>query len=140
MIKATLTGWPPGEWRDGTGPTVATVSSAQTKPFHTVTSSASTKPSVPAKTRAQIAIASVRRRRRIARTSRRSSITGEHARDPRAPPSRRRVRRARRPRSQRARPGRAWGRQVSGTPTLFIDGVFHRGGYDAAELLEALAR
>jgi protein-disulfide isomerase len=28
--------------------------------------------------------------------------------------------------------------QVSGTPTLFIDGVVHRGGYDAAELLEAL--
>ena len=24
-------------------------------------------------------------------------------------------------------------------PTLFIDGVVHRGGYDAATLLEALA-
>jgi protein-disulfide isomerase len=30
--------------------------------------------------------------------------------------------------------------QVQGTPTLFIDGVVHRGGYDAASLLEALAR
>jgi protein-disulfide isomerase len=30
-------------------------------------------------------------------------------------------------------------RQVNGTPTLFIDGVLHQGGYDAAELLEALA-
>ena len=29
--------------------------------------------------------------------------------------------------------------QVRGTPTLFIDGVVHRGGYDAATLLEALA-
>jgi protein-disulfide isomerase len=29
---------------------------------------------------------------------------------------------------------------VQGTPTLFIDGVVHRGGYDAATLLEALAR
>jgi protein-disulfide isomerase len=29
--------------------------------------------------------------------------------------------------------------QVVGTPTLFIDGVVHRGGYDAASLLEALA-
>jgi protein-disulfide isomerase len=29
---------------------------------------------------------------------------------------------------------------VRGTPTLFIDGVVHRGGYDAAALLEALAR
>src|SRR5258706_204209 len=29
--------------------------------------------------------------------------------------------------------------QVLGTPTLFIDGVVHRGGYDAATLLEALA-
>ena len=28
--------------------------------------------------------------------------------------------------------------EVTGTPTLFIDGVLHRGGYDAAELLEAL--
>jgi protein-disulfide isomerase len=27
-----------------------------------------------------------------------------------------------------------------GTPTLFIDGVVHRGGYDAGTLLEALAR
>ena len=30
--------------------------------------------------------------------------------------------------------------QVTGTPTLFIDGVVHRGAYDAAALLEALAR
>jgi protein-disulfide isomerase len=30
--------------------------------------------------------------------------------------------------------------KVRGTPTLFIDGVVHRGGYDAASLLEALAR
>ncbi|MDX6644096.1 MAG: hypothetical protein QOD76_2058 [Solirubrobacteraceae bacterium] len=30
--------------------------------------------------------------------------------------------------------------EVMGTPTLFIDGVVHRGGYGAAELLEALAR
>jgi protein-disulfide isomerase len=30
--------------------------------------------------------------------------------------------------------------EVRGTPTLFIDGVVHRGGYDAAALLEALAR
>ena len=29
---------------------------------------------------------------------------------------------------------------VRGTPTLFIDGVVHLGGYDAATLLEALAR
>ena len=29
--------------------------------------------------------------------------------------------------------------QVLGTPTLFIDGVVHRGDYDAATLLEALA-
>jgi protein-disulfide isomerase len=28
--------------------------------------------------------------------------------------------------------------EVRGTPTLFIDGVVHRGGYDAATLLEAL--
>jgi protein-disulfide isomerase len=28
---------------------------------------------------------------------------------------------------------------VRGTPTLFIDGVVYRGGYDAASLLEALA-
>jgi protein-disulfide isomerase len=28
--------------------------------------------------------------------------------------------------------------QVRGTPTLFIDGVVHRGGYDAATLLAAL--
>jgi hypothetical protein len=26
------------------------------------------------------------------------------------------------------------------TPTLFIDGVVHRGGYDTASLIEALAR
>ena len=30
--------------------------------------------------------------------------------------------------------------EVQGTPTLFIDGVVHRDGYDAATLLEALAR
>ena len=30
--------------------------------------------------------------------------------------------------------------QVLGTPTLFIDGVAHRGGYDAPALLAALAR
>ena len=30
--------------------------------------------------------------------------------------------------------------QVRGTPTLFIDGVVHRGGYDEATLLKALAR
>ena len=30
--------------------------------------------------------------------------------------------------------------QVLGTPTLFIDGVVHLGRYDAATLLEALAR
>jgi protein-disulfide isomerase len=29
--------------------------------------------------------------------------------------------------------------EVQGTPTLFIDGVVHRGSYDAARLLEALA-
>jgi Luciferase-like monooxygenase len=29
--------------------------------------------------------------------------------------------------------------EVLGTPTLFIDGVVHRGGYDAAALLEALS-
>jgi protein-disulfide isomerase len=29
--------------------------------------------------------------------------------------------------------------EVRGTPTLFIDGVVHRGRYDAATLLEALA-
>jgi len=29
--------------------------------------------------------------------------------------------------------------EVQGTPTLFIDGVVHRGSYDAASLLEALA-
>ena len=29
--------------------------------------------------------------------------------------------------------------EVRGTPTLFIDGAVHRGGYDAATLLEALA-
>ena len=28
--------------------------------------------------------------------------------------------------------------QVRGTPTLFIDGVLHQGGYDPASLLEAL--
>jgi protein-disulfide isomerase len=30
--------------------------------------------------------------------------------------------------------------EVRGTPTLFIDGVVHRGGYDEATLLAALAR
>jgi protein-disulfide isomerase len=30
--------------------------------------------------------------------------------------------------------------QVNGTPTLFVDGAVHRGGYDAVQLLEALAR
>ncbi len=30
--------------------------------------------------------------------------------------------------------------EVRGTPTLFIDDNVHRGGYDLAELLEALAR
>ena len=30
--------------------------------------------------------------------------------------------------------------EVRGTPTLFIDGIVHRGGYDAATLLDALAR
>jgi NhaA family Na+:H+ antiporter len=30
--------------------------------------------------------------------------------------------------------------QVRGTPTLFIDGVVHLGGYDAATLMAALAR
>ena len=30
--------------------------------------------------------------------------------------------------------------EVLGTPTLSIDGVVHRGGYDTAVLLEALAR
>jgi protein-disulfide isomerase len=30
--------------------------------------------------------------------------------------------------------------ELRGTPTLFIDGVVHRGGYDVAALLEALAR
>jgi protein-disulfide isomerase len=29
--------------------------------------------------------------------------------------------------------------EVRGIPTLFIDGVVHRGGYDAATLMEALA-
>lgn len=29
--------------------------------------------------------------------------------------------------------------EVHGTPTLFIDGVLHRGGYDVATLLEVLA-
>jgi glutaredoxin len=30
--------------------------------------------------------------------------------------------------------------EVRGTPTLFIGGVVHRGGYDAAALMEALVR
>jgi protein-disulfide isomerase len=29
---------------------------------------------------------------------------------------------------------------IRGTPTLFIDGVLHEGGYDTATLLEAIAR
>jgi len=29
--------------------------------------------------------------------------------------------------------------EVLGTPTLFINGLAHRGGYDAATLLKALA-
>jgi protein-disulfide isomerase len=29
--------------------------------------------------------------------------------------------------------------EIRGTPTLFIDGAVHRGGYDAATLMEALA-
>ena len=33
-----------------------------------------------------------------------------------------------------------YSREVGGTPTLFIDGFVHRGGYDAATLMEALAR
>jgi formate-nitrite transporter family protein len=33
--------------------------------------------------------------------------------------------------------GRASGK-VLGTPTLFIDGVVHRGGYDVPSLIEAL--
>jgi protein-disulfide isomerase len=30
--------------------------------------------------------------------------------------------------------------QIRGTPTLFIDGALHRGGYDADALVEALSR
>jgi protein-disulfide isomerase len=30
--------------------------------------------------------------------------------------------------------------EVRGTPTLFIDGVVHRGGYDVAAMMEAIAR
>jgi 2-hydroxychromene-2-carboxylate isomerase len=30
--------------------------------------------------------------------------------------------------------------QVMGTPTLFIDGALHRGGYERAQLLQALGR
>ena len=37
------------------------------------------------------------------------------------------------------RSGNASG-EVHGTPTLFVDGVVHSGGYDAATLLEVLAR
>ena len=29
--------------------------------------------------------------------------------------------------------------EVRGTPTLFIDGTVHRGGYDASSLLAALS-
>ena len=36
------------------------------------------------------------------------------------------------------RSGRTTG-QVTGTPTLFVDGVVHRGSYEAAALMEALA-
>ena len=54
-----------------------------------------------------------------------------------ARPDRRRGARARPP--GRARAASRSG-EVRGTPTLFIDGVVHRGGYDAATLLEALAR
>ena len=42
-------------------------------------------------------------------------------------------------RPRRARADMASG-EVRGTPTLFIDGVVHLGDYDAAALLEALAR
>jgi protein-disulfide isomerase len=35
--------------------------------------------------------------------------------------------------------GRTTG-QVRGTPTLFVDGVVHRGSYEAAALIDALAR
>jgi len=31
-------------------------------------------------------------------------------------------------------------RVIRGTPTLFVDGGLHEGGYDAATLLEAVAR
>jgi protein-disulfide isomerase len=31
-------------------------------------------------------------------------------------------------------------RVVRGTPTLFVGGVLHQGGYDTEALLEALAR
>jgi protein-disulfide isomerase len=37
------------------------------------------------------------------------------------------------------RSGNASG-QVRGTPTLFVDGAVHLGGYDAESLLEALRR
>jgi protein-disulfide isomerase len=30
--------------------------------------------------------------------------------------------------------------EVQGTPTIFIDGVVHRDAYDAAALMEVLAR
>lgn len=47
---------------------------------------------------------------------------------------------------RRGRGGRFWDMhellasdQVLGTPTLFIDGVVHRGGYDPPALLAALA-
>jgi predicted DsbA family dithiol-disulfide isomerase len=30
--------------------------------------------------------------------------------------------------------------EIQGTPTLFIDGVVHLGGYDAVTLMEVLAR
>ena len=30
--------------------------------------------------------------------------------------------------------------EVHGTPTIFVDGVVHRGAYEAAALIEALAR
>ena len=54
-----------------------------------------------------------------------------------AEPQRRRRARGASPATSRA----AWRRvQVQGTPTLFIDGVVHRGGYEAAALMEALTR
>ena len=42
-----------------------------------------------------------------------------------------------RPHRSRRRERRVASGEVRGTPTLFIDGVLHRGGYDTATLLEA---